>query len=426
MRVWAPCYEDLTRGSKADIARASRFVFLELCLAVVRAGTRGVLQLRAKASEASAILDVVGGSSLEVSRALKELTLHGMIEISIDAGAVPRRFLRIVGWDDWAMVQAPRPEPETCPPDASPATVAAAVVEAAKSAGAIRAARYRERLAKSRIETVTSVTERDGERDGRDEKRDASRDKKRNREEQHSKKRDASRVTSRDGSDEKRDASRDAERDSSAVRSESFAEVPKELDSWPPVEPSFSAFAGGVTLPSTPEDPSTRPERVTLAVTQLPPRGVTLLAGLETTSHLWKGVSREELAAVASRCLALVGSREVSSMMRPLSDADIGAIVSASAAHVASMDGSPAANSPTKRLGRFESKFGWVLKDWAAGQIQDARRLAALPSVHGTRYDPSADMARIASTPAVPAPQRGTVPVTVPSPSWSRAAKANK
>lgn len=93
---WVKCHSALRKGAKRAIARASRFVFLELCLEA--RALDGEVDLRADMGADDAIHDLLGGDAVEVRKAVAELTAAGMVRI-LDL-AEGRRLL-IPSWQDW-------------------------------------------------------------------------------------------------------------------------------------------------------------------------------------------------------------------------------------------------------------------------------------------------------------------------------------
>ena len=96
--AWVKFHEELRAGAKRGIPRATRFIYMELCL-LARPG-RGVVALPIGMNALNGVHDILGGSRGEVVRALETLTAGEapMVRVEGEPGA-----LRVVipAWSEW-------------------------------------------------------------------------------------------------------------------------------------------------------------------------------------------------------------------------------------------------------------------------------------------------------------------------------------
>jgi hypothetical protein len=98
----------LRTGSKAALTRAARFIYLELCIFArkenrVQPDGSALVTLSPKGSYAQAVITLVGGAPMEVTRALPALEAEGMIQMeTIDDSGAQRRVLRIMKFRRYA------------------------------------------------------------------------------------------------------------------------------------------------------------------------------------------------------------------------------------------------------------------------------------------------------------------------------------
>lgn len=103
MSDWVPCYASLTQGRKRALPRASRFIFLELCIAAREGG--GLVELTPGLDLGDSVHDVIGGNRREVHAAVEHLTAEEMIDCHSQPG-----FLVISNWDRWKLRDATNAE----------------------------------------------------------------------------------------------------------------------------------------------------------------------------------------------------------------------------------------------------------------------------------------------------------------------------
>jgi hypothetical protein len=102
--AWVKFHEQLRQGEKRGMSRATRFVFLELCL--LARDERGSIRLPRGMSDLDAVHDLLGGNRKEVRAAFEELSgftenspkTEPMIDIS---GESTGRVLTIRSWERW-------------------------------------------------------------------------------------------------------------------------------------------------------------------------------------------------------------------------------------------------------------------------------------------------------------------------------------
>ena len=102
---WVKFHDELTQGAKRGLPRATRFVFLELCL-LARKG-RGVVQLPLGMRDVDAVCDLLGGERREIVRALATLTARASEadEPMVRFESTPSgRALVIAKWEKWNKV----------------------------------------------------------------------------------------------------------------------------------------------------------------------------------------------------------------------------------------------------------------------------------------------------------------------------------
>lgn len=95
--TWVKCHDELRKGAKRGLSRATRFVYLELCLEA--RPLRGVVRLPARVKTLDAVHDLLGGDRKEIAKALEELAAEGMIEVGTEALTLP-------SWEAWNRVDA--------------------------------------------------------------------------------------------------------------------------------------------------------------------------------------------------------------------------------------------------------------------------------------------------------------------------------
>jgi hypothetical protein len=103
--TWVRFHEELTRGAKADLTRATRFVYLELCLEAqkrtVMVGDDAIIEISAKGTPAKAIAALLGGEAMDIVHAMKALAAGDDPMVSVDERPDGRRFLVIRKWAFW-------------------------------------------------------------------------------------------------------------------------------------------------------------------------------------------------------------------------------------------------------------------------------------------------------------------------------------
>ena len=99
--TWVKFHEEITRGDKRGVSRASRFVFLELAL--LSRPTHGRLRLARTMPTADAVHDAIGGNRAEVEAALAELA-DPMIAMLVVEETESTRELVIPSWTKWNSV----------------------------------------------------------------------------------------------------------------------------------------------------------------------------------------------------------------------------------------------------------------------------------------------------------------------------------
>lgn len=134
--VYVKAYESLMRGQKAvDLTRATRFVYLELCMAARKEGRvqpdgSALVTLGSKGTPAQATAALLGGATMEVVHALKALVAAEMVAV---VESTDRRAIAILHYVDWAGEGPARPyEPRKSKsakvaPDSAPADTSAPV-----------------------------------------------------------------------------------------------------------------------------------------------------------------------------------------------------------------------------------------------------------------------------------------------------------
>lgn len=96
MTVWVKFHDALRKGSKRAVPRASRFVFLEICIEA--RPLLGEIELRTDMDAHDAVHDLLGGNRDEVRKAVDDLMRAGMVHV--DESADGRR-LTIPSWEHW-------------------------------------------------------------------------------------------------------------------------------------------------------------------------------------------------------------------------------------------------------------------------------------------------------------------------------------
>lgn len=102
---WVKCHAALTKGSKRMLSRATRFVFLELCLEARESDEAGVVEIRPDLELPAAVYDLIGGNLQEIADAMNELRAARMVDEAADDTG---HFIIIPSWDKWN-----RPDPST-------------------------------------------------------------------------------------------------------------------------------------------------------------------------------------------------------------------------------------------------------------------------------------------------------------------------
>lgn len=92
MPEFVPCHKSLMLGSKRDLPRATRLVYLEICL--LARDMAGVLPLSKKRTPVQFLQDILGGDSDEVAVAIPALVDEGMITICDNV-------LLVTNFDEW-------------------------------------------------------------------------------------------------------------------------------------------------------------------------------------------------------------------------------------------------------------------------------------------------------------------------------------
>jgi hypothetical protein len=107
--LWVKFHGGLCTGSKAALSRATRFIYLELCIDARKEGRvqpdgSAFVTLSPKGTYAQAVRALLGGSAMEIVRALPALEAEGMIrmETIVDDSGVSRRVVRIVKFRQYA------------------------------------------------------------------------------------------------------------------------------------------------------------------------------------------------------------------------------------------------------------------------------------------------------------------------------------
>lgn len=96
MNDWIPFHRSLMKGRKRALPRATRFIFLELCVEAREGG--GLIELAPGLSPGEAVLDLIGGNRREVHAAMDTLVAEDMVDIVSRPG-----FLVITTWDRWKL-----------------------------------------------------------------------------------------------------------------------------------------------------------------------------------------------------------------------------------------------------------------------------------------------------------------------------------
>ena len=103
MADWIKCHRALTKGNKRSFPRATRFVYLELCLEARELD--GVIPLRSDMDPVDAIHDTIGGNRDEIAEAWKLLSkplrCGERPMVSLSNGE-----LVIEGWEAWAKAES--------------------------------------------------------------------------------------------------------------------------------------------------------------------------------------------------------------------------------------------------------------------------------------------------------------------------------
>lgn len=121
--VWVKFHEEITKGAKRGIPRASRFVLMELSL--LCRPDRGSVALPLGMSDVNGVCDLLGGNRREVAEALRTFVADGTIVLEGGEGA---RTLRIANWATWnaGTVEAPGASTQRSREHRSKATATAA------------------------------------------------------------------------------------------------------------------------------------------------------------------------------------------------------------------------------------------------------------------------------------------------------------
>jgi hypothetical protein len=113
---YVKCYEALCLGDKGDLSRATRFIYLELCLQarknLTRVGADGAarIPLSAKGTDAQAVRKLIGGDAMEIVHAVKALTAgpDPMLRIVTIDGQRVCLITKWVSWNSHAVTPPPR------------------------------------------------------------------------------------------------------------------------------------------------------------------------------------------------------------------------------------------------------------------------------------------------------------------------------
>lgn len=111
--VWVKVHDDLCKGSKRDLSRATRFIYIELCLEArrrldVRADGSAWIPLPAKGTLVQAIRDIIGGNPMEIRHAVDALTagpdpMLAVVQVEASSGPA-QRSLVVRSWVAWNQV----------------------------------------------------------------------------------------------------------------------------------------------------------------------------------------------------------------------------------------------------------------------------------------------------------------------------------
>lgn len=94
--LWVKFHAAMTKGSKRALPRATRFIFLELCLQA--RDLEGSVEIRSDLDLPAAVYDIIGGNLTEIGEAVSALVSAGMVAIETIDG---ERFLTIPSWERW-------------------------------------------------------------------------------------------------------------------------------------------------------------------------------------------------------------------------------------------------------------------------------------------------------------------------------------
>ena len=98
MSSWVKFHDELRRGAKRGLSRATRFIYMELSLEA--RPRRGIVELPVDMSAVDGVADLLGGNRDEIEVALKKLTAgpEPMVVIEGDEGHLR---LVVVKWSKW-------------------------------------------------------------------------------------------------------------------------------------------------------------------------------------------------------------------------------------------------------------------------------------------------------------------------------------
>ena len=123
MRPFVPAFDALWDDKKLRLHNATRSIFLRLCQKARDAGRDGEFVLAPERDDVASLMRVCPGPRPEIATALRELTDPNDPMVAIEGG-MGARVLRILSWDDWALLASR----SAGPTDAEHATPSGGVV----------------------------------------------------------------------------------------------------------------------------------------------------------------------------------------------------------------------------------------------------------------------------------------------------------